>query len=306
MFSALPAALAQEDPESGDRSPVVIYSQPSSAKVILGGWNAVFSVTADGAEQYQWQVEKDDGWKDIAGQTKARLVRSAVKENNGKRFRCALTGPDGEICYTSAAEMRVASEGGIVQFGRYEQDNKKNNGLEPIEWQVLKIRKSKALLISRYALDAQPFHKTQKTNKWEKCSLRTWLNSTFYQTAFSDDEQEAILTTKVDNGKGQVKWKIAGGKDTSDKIFLLSETEAYQYFRSGNARLCKATAYAQARGAHIYNGVCDSWWLRSPANTGFRACTIYEDGGGMVMFPVDDKGVGVRPALWVDLNAELD
>ena len=161
MFSALPAALAQEDPESGDRSPVVIYSQPSSAKVILGGWNAVFSVTADGAEQYQWQVEKDGAWKDIAGQTKARLVRSAEKENNGKRFRCALTGPDGEICYTSAAEMRVASEGGIVQFGRYEQDGNPDNGPEPLQWLVLEANEDTLLLITQYEIALQSYSTQQ-------------------------------------------------------------------------------------------------------------------------------------------------
>lgn len=303
MLAASPAA-AQEQLQMDET--VVIQKQPASAAVIVGGKDVVFSVSAEHVTHYQWQYHQDGEWKDLIGATEKKLICSAVKGNNGKSYRCALTGEDGAIVYTKSAKLQVVSVGGTISFGKYEQDNDTGNGKEAIQWKVLAIQGKKALLISQYVLDAQPFHTNQKTNKWEKCSLRKWLNQSFLKNAFSKKQQKAILTTTVDNGKSQSNWKIDGGKNTKDKVFLLSYTEAWKYFKKGQDRRCKATAYAQARGVHLYHGVCDVYWLRSPANTAIRAATVYEDGGGMVQVEVNDKQVGVRPAIWVSLNADMN
>lgn len=104
--------------------------------------------------------------------------------------------------------------------------------MTPIEWLVLARDGNKALLISRYWLDAQPYNTDHTSVTWETCTLRTWLNVTFYNKAFSSDEQAAILTTSVDNGKNQgySKWSTSGGNNTEDKVFLLSYAEANKYF----------------------------------------------------------------------------
>ena len=47
----------------------------------------------------------------------------------------------------------------ILTFGRYEQDGIRGNGAEDIEWLVLDVQGNKALLLSRYALDSQPYNK---------------------------------------------------------------------------------------------------------------------------------------------------
>ena len=57
---------------------------------------------------------------------------------------------------TKAESFRTV--GNIVAFGRYEQDNDLTNGPEPIEWIVLDVvdgEKTKALLLSKYGLDAK-------------------------------------------------------------------------------------------------------------------------------------------------------
>lgn len=47
--------------------------------------------------------------------------------------------------------------GSSIYFGQYEQDNNSGNGPEPIEWIVLDIQDDRALLISKYGLDIQPY-----------------------------------------------------------------------------------------------------------------------------------------------------
>ncbi len=94
------------------------------------------------------------------------------------------------------------------------------------------------------------------------------------------------------------------GNATQDKVFLLSITEANEYFSSDSARQCKHTAYAIANGAYRNpdNGTC-SWWLRSP---GYKQRQVaYVDKNGYVYKRGCDVGasVPIRPALWITLNS---
>ena len=86
--------------------------------------------------------------------------------------------------------------GAGITFGHYEQDNDLANGAEPIEWVVLEVSGNKALLISHYGLDAKPYNTDYIDTTWETCSLRAWLNSDFLNTAFTAEEQTAILTSE--------------------------------------------------------------------------------------------------------------
>lgn len=81
-----------------------------------------------------------------------------------------------------------------VFFGHYEQDNDLTNGAEAIEWRVLKVENGEALLISQYALDSQPYNEKYAVALWSECTLRTWLNTAFYDAAFNDTEKQGIVT----------------------------------------------------------------------------------------------------------------
>ena len=59
-----------------------------------------------------------------------------------------------------------------IIFGSYEQDNDTTNGREPIEWLILDKRDGKALVISKYALDCQPYNTEWVDVTREICSLR--------------------------------------------------------------------------------------------------------------------------------------
>lgn len=218
----------------------------------------------------------------------------------------------------AAARDAKFAVGNYVSFGTYPQ-TKAGNDATPIEWLVLARDGDKALLISRYGLDAQPYNTDYTSVTWETCTLRTWLNGTFYNKAFSSAEQAAILTTDVDNSKNQCYsgWSTNGGKNTQDKVLLLSYAEANKYFgvtynNSSNTKSRIApTAYAIAHGAWTssYKKTADDidagwWWLRSPGYDQKLAAHVYA-GGSLYYYSVDDDSGSVRPALWVDIDAGI-
>lgn len=178
-----------------------------------------------------------------------------------------------------------------IKFGRYPQASKNENAL--IEWLVLKNDGSKALLISKYALDCQQYHTSRIFGTWKTCTLRKWLNGTFISNAFSHEEQAMILSTTTESA------------DTKDRVFLLSRDEAWEYFSSDSTRQCQGTAYCYAQGAYkTGNGNC-KWWLRSPGSSGYTAY-VYDgslrDYYGEHSCCVDNDDIAVRPALWINLE----
>ena len=231
-----------------------------------------------------------------------------------------LAEDDNMIAAAAAAAARDAkfAVGNYVSFGKYPQ-TKAGNDATPIEWLVLARDGDKALLISRYGLDAQPYNTDYTSVTWETCTLRTWLNGTFYNKAFSSAEQAAILTTNVDNSKNQCYsgWSTSGGNNTQDKVFLLSYAEANKYFgvtydNSSNTKSRVApTAYTIAQGAWMSSSskTADSiyagwWWLRSPGCNQDYAALVYA-GGSLYYYSVDDDSGSVRPALWVNIEMNV-
>lgn len=229
-----------------------------------------------------------------------------------------LLAEDDNMMAAAAARNAKFTVGNYVTFGTYPQ-TKAGKDATPIEWLVLARDGDKALLISRYGLDAQPYNKDHTSVTWETCTLRTWLNGTFYNKAFSSAEQAAILTTNVDNSKNQCYsgWSTSSGNNTQDKVFLLSYAEANKYFgvtydNSSNTKSRVApTAYAIAQGAWTSssNKTTDStyagwWWLRSPGTYQDYAAIVYFVGSLDFNYVDSDSG-SVRPALWVNLESKI-
>lgn len=212
----------------------------------------------------------------------------------------------------------LVQSGRQITFGRYPQTANGNDNT-PIEWLILDRDEQKILIVSKYGLDAQPYNKDYTSVTWETCTLRKWLNGTFYNKAFSSAEQAAILTTNVDNSKSQcyIGWNTSGGNNTEDKVFLLSYAEANKYFgvthdtTSNTKSRVAPTAYAIAQGTYTYssNKTADGtdagrWWLRSPGFYQSSAAGVRTD-GSLDYYRVDDASGSVRPALWVNLESTI-
>lgn len=188
--------------------------------------------------------------------------------------------------------------GDSIQFGLYEQDNISSNGKEKIFWRVLSIENGNAILISEYGLDVMPYHyKSDADVTWEECSLRTWLNDSFYDNSFNENEKSKILLKTLRNGNNPESGAI-GGNPTKDKVYLLSIDEVLMYSPSRTT----PTIFAKTKRPDVTkSGICD-WWLRTPGAYGFLAATA-----DMTVFPagyvvvVDD--VTVRPVISVKLES---
>lgn len=205
---------------------------------------------------------------------------------------------------TGDAALLAQVESGLVSFGYYEQNNNTADGKEIIEWLVLTREDNKALLVSKYALDCQQYHSSLTGITWEKCSLRSWLNSTFLSEAFTPDEQKQILTATVSADRNP-SWNIDAGNSTQDKIFLLSIDEVNIYFSSDFERWYRPTEYAVSQMCYVdnNNGNC-GWWLRSPGIDQYFAA--YVDTSGAVYHygnNVNRSGYAIRPAFWINLDS---
>ena len=192
---------------------------------------------------------------------------------------------------------------------------------EKVKWNILKTENGKALIVSDLILDSQDYYysassrsgatdyqgnpttDTVNANNYMYSHIRSWLNETFYETAFSTLEKEIIETTTVDNSASSTgdSSNSYACSNTSDKLFLLSYEEATTYYSSDSERQAKGTDYAKSQGLCIISGY--SWyWLRSPENSdGTEAKDVAFDGIGDYADYVLDADGGVRAACWINL-----
>ena len=276
--------------------------------------NAVSLMENGKYEEAVEAFEAMDGYKDSADQMiecKYRMALSLMDDGNvveAYETLMALNGHKDSAEKASSIydkykfeKLKTAKVGDYIFFGSYEQDNDKIHGQEDIEWLVLEIKDGKALVISKYALDCQPYNTVNRDVTWETCTLRQWLNEEFMDAAFSKKEKAAIPTVTV-TADHNPSYQTNPGNNTQDKVFLLSITEANKYFSTRNARVCKPTDCAVSRGAFCYNDNC-WWWLRSPGAGSDSAVFVYDS--GVVRYDgdyVNFKKYAVRPAMWIDLS----
>ena len=197
--------------------------------------------------------------------------------------------------------IQSAEVGNFVFFGKYEQDNNFFNGKEDIEWLILEKKDDKALLISKYALDARAYHTKHERTTWEECTLRTWLNGSFYRRAFNFNEMARITTIVVSADKNPNFSEVRQGNDVNNKIFLLSCEEVNLYKDLLANCTCDSTTYARKTrklpSTNATNFNCE-WWSRTMGYDGTDACIVdwswYNNHGR------DAEMIkGVRPTLWI-------
>lgn len=221
-----------------------------------------------------------------------------------------------DICVAPAMWVRVSEPkveedpfcqvDSLVTLGRYEQDKNSDNGAEPLVWRVLAKEDGKALLITEQVIASRPYHHSRTSVSWEASQIREWLIMGFAMTAFTPEEYEAVLVTELTNASNPQHKTSAGTFRTKDRVFLLSYDEAIQYFRGQTARKAKPTASA-ATGLDVnkkkpaYGHV--SWWLRTPGSQRMEAMFVNATGAcSKAGEYVHEEDVGVRPAIWVDVE----
>ncbi|MFR1415932.1 MAG: DUF6273 domain-containing protein [Eubacterium sp.] len=188
-----------------------------------------------------------------------------------------------------------------VYFGNYIQKDTNGDGKvtdedekQPIKWRVLSVEEDgTALLLADKLLDMQPFDKNGKID-WEECTLRTWLNSTFLNAAFTEAEQEAIAETELETESAAT---------VTDNIYLLSLEEVSNPEYGFHSLIdCESnTRKAEGTDLAVFNNI---WWLRTPIKEEHASwvCSIDSQGTNRTIVIGTENSLWIRPALRLKLS----
>ena len=161
-------------------------------------------------------------------------------------------------------------------------------------------------------------------NEYEQSGIRHWIIRDFFLAAFTPEEQELVLTTKVDNSVASTNetWNHNVCADTEDKVFLLSAAEivsktfgidmldsdstaAYKlptdFARAMGASRMSARGYSQGCGDQLNKKLYAWWWTRSPYpdyEDSAKAC----DGDMIGIHDCLNRHGGICPALRIKLE----
>ncbi len=286
--------------------------------------DAATKVTLYAKWQKQFQIVFNKNSADAVGNTLTQTVKTAKVKlwmnhftREGYTFAGWATRPNGPVVYknsetilcsklnpSSTAKINLYAVwtrtiGSTVKFGNYHGAS---------DWTVVDSEGDKALLVSKSIVDLKAYYDgwdgeedSYTPQTWATSTLRKWLNQTFIADAFSASEQKKIITTDVVNANNS-EYNTNGGKNTQDKVFLLSMEEAKKYFATDADRIGQTSEYAGSLVTEQTAKAAKMWWLRSPGEDGIFAA--YIDAKGMIQ----EKGMyygtlaGVRPAMWVNLE----
>lgn len=181
----------------------------------------------------------------------------------------------------------------------------------PLNWILLFKTGTRALLLSERCVDwdfydgSGPLLGPAPDTTWETCDIRRNLNQTFYHKAFHPRVQKMILTSHIRTGDSSGHTAL-GGKDTRDKLFLLSREDIDCYIGTlGDRSVLRADiVMADKLGDAVDLDVEPQvWWLRSPGEEQSKVACVEWDGS------INENGydsscdeVGIRPAMWVDFS----
>jgi hypothetical protein len=193
--------------------------------------------------------------------------------------------------------------GEVIKFGDY-------------DWRVLEVDGDRALLLSDKVLEERSYHNTMTNITWATSDIREYLNDEFFNSFSATDKARIaqVTNTNPDN-----PWfGTAGGEDTDDYIFLLSLDEVVRYFgdsgqlANGNpdnpwgiddqfnaARIVRCIVSSCWCHSETYG---HQWWLRSPGGGSSDAAGVDDGGSVDVDGYIVNSYLGVRPALWVNLD----
>ncbi len=188
--------------------------------------------------------------------------------------------------------------GDYLYFGSYEQDGNTRNGTEPILWQVVETFSTCIKVVSAQVLDSRSYNSELWNVPWSDSEIRKWLNGTFYNSAFSANEQYLIELALVHNtGYNGVETT----DDTYDNVLLLGYSEAKAYFKNDDQRLCRPTEYAKQSGAYVHSSYGTSWWWMRSEGEGWTSAMYVGSEGNIDMEgnPVNWGQGGVRPCIHI-------
>lgn len=204
---------------------------------------------------------------------------------------------------------KITSED-IIEFGFYTLPNldqpRECIVKKYITWNILKREEDKLLLLSEFCVDEGPFSPNvlystlilgttpdDITNQWKDSYIRNHLNNTLFKEWFSAEERSIIAEKVIYANKG-----IHIEEATTDKVFLPAEDDFPEAF---DLRAQMILAEKQDEEINLY-WVDSEWWLRTPCDDSKNVLRVHKD-GFIIEGSADAEMIGIRPCLWLDINA---
>lgn len=173
---------------------------------------------------------------------------------------------------------------------------------EPVKWRVLENDGASLLIMSDQSIDCKYYDDGKGKTTWADSTIRSWLNGTFYNTAFSGEEQASIVE-QHNVTEGSSFEDVDCGRATTDRVFLLSleemTNEVYgfccDYDMQTESRICLPSAYTKVRLSSE-----NMYWLRSMGSDGWGALS---ESDGQIVFQPSTYQWGVVPALRISITS---
>ena len=230
-------------------------------------------------EEYEhgYQILKELGYDAVIIENKYQRALKLIESDDklaAARLLIDLNFKESRILLADAEHdiLKDANPGDNVVLGSYllKKDSKTPGEKQALEWKVLAKEGKKMLLETACYINAGPFDDTdEKNTAWKSCTLRKWLNVTFYDEAFLFLEHHLINRTAVFTNVGSQK------EVTLDRLFLLSDSQVQKY--------------------------ADVEETNAMPDTG-SVVTLDENGGiHLKVNGTDDPSAFVRPAMWIEV-----
>lgn len=184
---------------------------------------------------------------------------------------------------------------------------------EPLKWRVLDP--NDGLIVCEKLIDCQAYcnevvesdgtyyngtYPSIHCNNYAFSSIRNWLNSDFYDIAFSEKEKDQIVVSELNNGAYSSEFATYDSISTCDNIFLLSYSDAINTsygFITDDDRVAVGTDYAKCQGIGVTptSAYSSSWLLRSAGSDSYIVRGAYST-GRLTDYNASYPGYGIRPA----------
>lgn len=258
--------------------------QEPEAVLTETGREAVFTVAAEGAAMYQWQVCRNGkSWSKLKGATGQSLILYPLGKDSGSRYRCAVSNGNGTV-YSQAAELTVAAL--PPQLLSQPEETLEATFRAPVTLQV------EAEGATRY----QWFSLKPGAKKWAKAGSRSALQLTMTQAL-----DGAMYYCQLSNGDGTVTTHVTTLRFVpgllDDFIEYLKAQLNQPYVRGGQHLELTQETYAaiierkEANQGGYTDG--DGNIVLSYADAAKAFCKKRFDAGETVLYGYDCSGLGM-------------
>ena len=178
---------------------------------------------------------------------------------------------------------------------------------EPVAWKIYEDNEDNYLVISEQILDTVVYNETIELTVWNTSYLREWLNSYFYDTAFSEEEKSHMRKTTVLPSYSYIYGFTTGEQVDDDvcvfrgDIFYDIASVSYNTKDMKDLTMSKATEYSISKGIYTDAEGYGKWWLCSSGDYAHTTAMGVGSNGNVAPngYLVNDSSVGVRPVITI-------